>query len=208
MEHRIIVVGIGPGSPDYLPPIAKRQIDAAKVLVGSRRALAAFAPDGAVTRVIDRHLDELLAFVRSSLATDDVVVMVSGDPGFYSLLVRLRLEFRPEAITVIPGISSVQLAFARLACPWQDADLISLHGREADADALAYRPEKKLGILTDDQHHPGHIAGLLLAGGWPADSRVWLCSDLSYPNEQVMALTLAEVSERYDREHCVMVVEA
>jgi len=208
MEHKIAVVGIGPGSPDYLPPIAKRLIDAAKVLVGSRRALATFAPVGARTRVIDKHIEEVISFVRHSLTTDDVVIMVSGDPGFYSLLVRLRLEFAPELITVIPGISSVQLAFARLSCPWQDAALISLHGREAADDILDYRPDRKLGILTDSENNPSHIAGLMLDRGWPADSPVWLCSDLSYPNEQVLALTLAEARQRDSHEHCVMVVKA
>jgi cobalt-precorrin-7 (C5)-methyltransferase len=208
MDHKIIVVGIGPGSPDYLPPIAARAIARAGVLVGSGRALAAFAPAGAVTKIIDRDIQGVLAFIDGHLATGDVTVLVSGDPGFYSLLTALRQRFGENRLEVIPGISSVQLAFARLARPWQDARLMSLHGRQAAAADLAYVPGRQLAILTDGQHSPRHIARLLLASGWPAAADVRLCADLSYPDERLAALTLGEAAESVGFEHCVMVVMA
>ncbi|MDR3565055.1 MAG: precorrin-6y C5,15-methyltransferase (decarboxylating) subunit CbiE [Negativicutes bacterium] len=206
MAYKIIVVGIGPGSPDYLPPVAQRAIDQAKVLIGSQRALATFASSEAEMRVIDKHLDELMAFIRRCLTESDVVIMVSGDPGFYSLLARLRLEFSPEELAVIPGISSMQVAFARVGCPWQDATLVSLHGREAAEDQLIYQPNKKIGVLTDAQHDPRHIARLLMSNGWPPETATWLCRDLSYEDEQVLATTLVVAGEQQGYEHCVMVV--
>jgi cobalt-precorrin-7 (C5)-methyltransferase len=206
--YRVVVVGIGPGSPDYVLPIASRTITAAKVLVGSTRALDTFASDGQVTKIIDKDIIGVLDFIGHQLATQDVVVMVSGDPGFYSMLAAIRKRFAAERITVIPGISSAQLAFARLAEVWQDAALISMHGRMAADDTLRYRPGYKLGILTDTQHNPAHIARILLERGWPETALVWLCTNLSYDNEVIAAMTLVEAMATPGFEHSVMVVKA
>lgn len=208
MEHKVTVVGIGPGAPDYLLPVAARTIAAARIIVGSKRAIAAFAPAQARTYVIDRDIRGVIDYIRAQLPADDVVVLVSGDPGFYSLLSALRQEFAREHLRVIPGVSSVQLAFARLAELWQDAELISMHGRTAADAALGYTPGRKLGILTDPQHNPAHIASLLLSFGWPPASPVWLCANLSYENEQIVPLTLAEAVNKPGFDHSVMVVTA
>jgi cobalt-precorrin-7 (C5)-methyltransferase len=208
MEHKITVVGIGPGSPDYLLPVAARAINAARIIVGSKRAIAAFAPTTAETYIIDRDIRGVLTYIRAQLSTDDVVVLVSGDPGFYSLLSALRQEFGAERLRVIPGISSVQLAFARIAELWQGAELISMHGRTAADETLRYLPGKKLGILTDSQHNPSHIAQMLIAFGWPPATQVWLCANLSYENEQIFAVSLAEAVNTPGFDHSVMVVTA
>lgn len=208
MDHKITVIGIGPGSPDYLPPIASRAIDRAGVLVGGSRALAAFAPAGCETYTLGKDIPAALAYIAGRLESGDVAVLVSGDPGFHSLLSALRREFGPERLEVIPGVSSVQLAFARLACPWQDAVLVSLHGREGNADALAFVPGKKLALLTDAVNVPRRIAGELLTRGWPPTAAVWLCADLSYPEEKIHATDLAGAAAGQGFEHCVMVVMA
>jgi cobalt-precorrin-7 (C5)-methyltransferase len=206
MEHKIIVVGIGPGSPDYILPIASRMIAQAKVLVGSQRALTTFVPSHATTKVIDNDLNGVLAFITTALMDNDVVVMVSGDPGFYSFLATLKTKFPPECITVIPGISSMQLAFARISEIWQDAVLISMHGRQAKDSDLAYCPDKKLGILTDYEQNPLYIAKVLIEHGWPLNAKVWLCANLSYENERIKQLTLDEIKDVDGFTHCVMVV--
>ncbi|HWR40036.1 MAG TPA: precorrin-6y C5,15-methyltransferase (decarboxylating) subunit CbiE [Patescibacteria group bacterium] len=207
MEHRIIVVGIGPGSPDYLPPVATRAINNARVLVGSRRALESLAPPAvAKTRVIDKDIAGVLDFVGQEAPAGGVVVMVSGDPGFHSLLVAMRQRFSPEQLHVIPGISSVQLAFAREGQVWQDAILLSMHGREAGDGTLDYVPGKKLGILTDGKNNPGCIAGQLLAQGWPPTAKVSLCRDLSYDHEKIGRALLSEAGELSGFDYCVMVV--
>lgn len=208
MDHKITVVGIGPGSPDYLPPIAARAIARAAVLIGGSRALAAFAAPGSETYTLGKDIAAALAYIASRLETSDVTVLVSGDPGFYSLLSALRRQFGPERLEVIPGVSSVQLAFARLACPWQDAVLASFHGRGGDDADLAYAPGKKVALLTDGDNTPRRIAGELLARGWPPAAAVWLCAALSYPEEEIMTADLAAVAAGHGYEHCVMVVMA
>lgn len=206
--YQVIVVGIGPGSPDYLLPIASRTITTAKVLVGSKRALDTFASAKQLTKIIDRDITGVLDFIEQQVHCQDVVVMVSGDPGFYSMLAALRRRFATEKLKVIPGISSVQLAFARLSEVWQDAALISMHGRKAADEVLCYRPGYKLGLLTDTQHTPANIAGILLELGWPETASVWLCTKLSYDDEEIVATTLANAKLTPGFEHSVMVVKA
>jgi len=117
LKYRIIVAGIGPGSPDYMVPAARKAIEGAKYLVGGRRALSQYAKtnSGQQTCAVTRDIDGVMTFVREGLDKDNVVVMVSGDPGYFSLLDALRHTFDANRIDVIPGISSFQLAFSRLA---------------------------------------------------------------------------------------------
>lgn len=208
MEHKIIVVGIGPGSPDYLLPAAKTAIDAATAIVGSQRALADYGGGKTNTMTITGKIAETMAFIRENLASTDVTVMVSGDPGYYSLLSALRKEFPSFALRVIPGISSMQLAFSRLALPWQNATLISLHGRTPDLRELTYQDGRILGFLTDTVYHSHEIAGLLKQQNWPLATKVFICTRLSYDDEQIIETDLIKINALAKISHCIMVVIA
>lgn len=208
MENKIIVVGIGPGSEDYLLPIARKAIDKAKFIVGSKRAIHTLVHHEAVTKYIDKDIAGVYDFIRKNLGSDDVTVLVSGDPGFYSLLVGLRKHFSEKCIQVIPGISSVQLAFARISEPWHDAVLLSMHGRCVEQDKLCYEDGRKLAFLTDAINSPRKIAEKLLHAGWPKESTVWLCEKLSYETENIVMLSLDDAVTGQGFEHCVMVVKA
>ena len=208
MEHKIIVAGIGPGNPDYIVPAARRAIEEAAVLVGGSRALADFARDGQATMTVRRDIPAVLAFVRDRLKTTDIVVMVSGDPGYFSLLDALRRDFPLECLQVIPGISSVQLAFSRLALPWHGARLLSMHGRMPEKAELAYAPGAVLGILTDAVHNSRTIAQLLLQLGWPAETELFICARLSYADEKIIRTTLQGAGQEAEIGHCILVVKA
>lgn len=204
----IFVVGIGPGHPDYVLPAARKRIEEAEVLVGGRRALADFAGPQQQTMAITGDIAGVLDYIRKEVSGRDVVVMVSGDPGYYSLLDALRRAFPPERLRVIPGISSVQFAFARLALPWHDARLLSMHGRRPPAEELAYEPGAMLGILTDAICHSQSIPAMLLQAGWPEDAEVFICARLSYEDETIVHTSLRGAMTEEKFTHCVMVVKA
>ena len=202
----MIVAGIGPGHPDYVLPAALRAIREAKVLVGGSRALSDFAREGQRTMAIRGDIPSVLWFIREALSDSDVVVMVSGDPGYYSLLDALRRDFDEDCISVIPGISSVQFAFARLALPWHDASLLSFHGRRPSDDELAYAPGRVIGMLTDGKYSSRTIPKLLMDMGWPKETKAAICARLSYDDESIVRTTLAGATEAQEETHCVLVV--
>jgi cobalt-precorrin-7 (C5)-methyltransferase len=206
LEHKIIIVGIGPGSKEYILPIALKKISTAKILVGGKRALSDYAAPNQLTAPITADIQAAITFIREKSATEEVVVMVSGDPGYYSLLPALRAEFPAEKLEVIPGISSMQLAFSRIARPWQDADLMSLHGRLPDYASLSYEAGRTIGMLTDDEHNSQRIAMLLLDAGWPQNTPVYIGDRLSYPDEKIVKTTLIIATAAPAVNNCIMVV--
>lgn len=206
MQHRIIVTGIGPGNPDYMVPAALNAIKNAKVLVGGSRALSQFSTEHQETMAIKADIGAVMDFIREKLKEQDVVAMVSGDPGYYSLLDALRRSFDEDVITVIPGISSMQLAFSRLALPWHDADLLSFHGREPEENTLLYKDGRILGFLTDGKNNSRTIPERLMKMGWPSDTKLAICSRLSYEDEEVVRTTLGQADSVKEYTHCILVV--
>ncbi len=208
--HRIVVVGIGPGNPDFVLPAGRKAIDSAKVLVGGKRALADFAGGcpGQETFPIGADIPAVVEFIRGKLDSSEVVAMVSGDPGYFSLLDALLREFPKEFIKVIPGISSVQYAFSRLALPWHEAEFISFHGRTPDEERLRYKKGRLLGFITDTKQNSHSIPELLLSLGWPKDTYFAVGARLSYDDEYIAETTLADASETVLQTHCVLVVKA
>ena len=191
IPHLIWVVGIGPGHPDYMVPAARKAISSAAVLAGGRRALAQFAGEDQLQIPITGDIASAMTAIRRSAETSDVTVMVSGDPGYYSLLDALRREFPSDSIRVIPGISSLQLAFSRLALPWHGAKLLSFHGRRPKDKELSYKKGAVLGLLTDGEFDSHSIPLLLMEkSGWPPESYLAICSRLSYEDEKIIETTL------------------
>ncbi len=204
----LTVVGIGPGNPDYLIPLGRRTIENADVLIGGSRALREFAMEGQKTIAITGNLSELESGIRAIPEGSDVVVMVSGDPGYYSLLSWLKKTFPAWEIKVVPGLSSIQVAFSRLAEVWQDAQLLSFHGRIPADIELEYKPGRKLAFLTDAEHNPGYICSLLLEKGWPENTNAYALERISYDDEKKVEGTLRECAELEGFSHSVLVVIA
>ena len=207
MEKKIIVAGIGPGSEDFISPAALKKIRSAEFLVGGRRALNQFASPNQITCAITRDLDAPLNFIREKILIADVVVMVSGDPGYYSMLDLLRKNFPPESIEVIPSVSAMQLAFAKISLTWHDATLLSFHGRQPARAALKYSAGKILGLLTDAEFNSSTVSKILLECGWEKNSSVTICEKLSYPDEKIFTTTLAAAAQAEPVKHCILIVQ-
>lgn len=201
------MAGIGPGAKEYVVPKALAAIEQAKVLVGGSRALADFARAGQKTMAIKADIGAVMNFIRAEVKQNDVVVMVSGDPGYYSLLSSLRRNFPAEMIEVIPGLSSMQVAFAKIALPWQEASLLSFHGRVPRDEDLVYHQGCIIGMLTDNKFNSGRIAQYLIERGWDKQAKAYICSRLSYPDEKIICLSLQEAQTKEIASHCVMIVE-
>ncbi len=206
MEHTLIVAGIGPGDKDYILPKALHAIQTSHYLVGGRRALADFASPSQETYPITGKLSPLADWLEDALTKGDVTVMVSGDPGYYSLLPWLKKRFPSHPIEVIPGISSVQACFCLVKEPWQGALWLSFHGRVPEEKDTAYLAGKKMAFLTDHEHNPAYIAHYLIEQGWPKDTRCAAAEHISYENQHLTETTLEEMQSLEGYGESVMVV--
>lgn len=204
MGNKILVIGIGPGSAEYVTPIATTKASQCDVLIGGPRALKLFEHLHKETMIIDKNLGTLTEFIKNSVQHKKIGVLVSGDPGFYSMLTYLRKHFSTEQLEVLPGLSSVQVAFSRIGVPWQDAALLSLHGREFE-QVKPHIHTDKLAFLTDGEHGPKEIAQYLLDQG-VSNRRAVACINISYPDEQIIDTTLKGLAEMGDLPPAVVVV--
>lgn len=174
------VIGIGPGRLEWLPPAITELVKNCEILIGGSRALKLFPDFTGRQYVLSGDLANSIEVVRTALLKEKVVgVLVSGDPGFFSFLPRLKKEFPEERINVYPGISSLQFAFARAELPWQDATFVSVHGRELSVlPAVITRPTA---VLTGGENTPQVIAQYYLKRGY--NPHISIGNALAYPEE-------------------------
>ena len=180
----ITVVGLLGGVP-YGAHAQAALVDA-EVLVGTRRHLDAVGNPEARRLPFDGPLTDLLDVIGGHLdAGRRVCILASGDPGFFGIVRALAARFGHDALTVHPAPSSVALAFARLGAPWDDAAVVSAHGRDlADAAALVAH-HRKVAVLVSPDSPPEALAKALLEAG-VEDRHVAVCSNLAAADEVVV----------------------
>jgi precorrin-6Y C5,15-methyltransferase (decarboxylating) len=172
--EQIVVIGLP--TAEALPVVS--------LLVGGRRHLdsVAIAP-GVRTLVIGGDLTPILDAIAAEAGT--VAVLASGDPGFFGIVRALAGRFGPAALDVRPAPSSVSLAFARLGLPWDDALVVSAHGRPLAAAAAAVASAAKAAVLVSPESPPEALGKELLAlGAVPA--HVAVCGRLGLAGEAVV----------------------
>ncbi len=199
MDSRLIVIGLGPGHPDYILPIALKKAREVKFLIGSGRGLQSFPDFEDQSRILLKgNVENMLCSIEESWLQGDTAVLVSGDPGYYSLLDAMKAKWPEKEIEVIIGIGSLPLAFAKVGIPWHHATLASFHGRTPPKEALEYQVDKKLGLLTDPRENPSKIGEALLNIGWSQETTVWICENLTYENERIRKYKLDQLPEKVE----------
>lgn len=181
--HALIIAGCGPGSPDYVTPAVRSAVSGAEVLVGAKRLLELFPESGAEKIVMAADVEEILQQIEKRQDTKRIVILVTGDPGISSLARPVLKRFGIAACCVIPGIGSVQAAFARVGLDWTDARIIDTHGKEPSMALAQMKGEGKIAVLGGGDstlHWIGRLAAIL--GG---DYRIFFCEDLTLPEERV-----------------------
>ena len=190
---KLTIVGCGPGSREYLTRAAEQIVDEAEVIVGSAGLLALF-PEARGEKVTVDNVYERLDLVEKSYQQRRTVLLVTGDPGVHSLA-RLAIErIGRQNCEVIPGISSVQLAFAKAGLVWDEARVVSYHGGEGGNLREVSSEKAHVAILTDEKTPPSKIAEELLTHCEPARA-VILCERLSLPGEKIQQMTLQALKD-------------
>ena len=140
------IISVGPGEAVLLTDDAKQAIDRADAVWCAARHAVLVPPEKA------RPLSPLEGAIEqmrlSSDAGQSAAVLVSGDAGLYSLLEMLKRKIGGEYLRVHPGVSALQLFAARLGVSWQDAKILSAHGRALSESALCHAGWKMCGCLS------------------------------------------------------------
>ncbi|MES2201239.1 MAG: precorrin-6y C5,15-methyltransferase (decarboxylating) subunit CbiE [candidate division FCPU426 bacterium] len=207
--NKVIVLGISDAGPQALPEAARTLIAKATLIVGGERHLGFVKDHKAEKLTLKGNLKEVALRLEQELNKPDSrpLILASGDPLFYGIGRFLAEKLGAEKLQIHPAPSSMQLAFARAGLSWQDADLISVHGREIESLGAARPGSTRLGIFTDAHNDPSACALFLLASGWPTDAKAWVCENLEGADEKVTACALGELPGKKFGELNVVVVD-
>ena len=204
----IDLVGVHGGA--WFGPAAGDAIQRADVVAGSVRHLAAVAVAGSATKVemggdLGVFLDQVADWRASGRR---VCLLASGDPGFFGLGRLALARFGPGAVRIHPAPSSAALAFAAAGVHWDDAVVVSAHGREPHAAVAAVGRSHKAAVLCSPACPPEELGRLVLAAG-TGDRSVTVASRLGEPDSAVWHGSVEEMADgRYDPLSVVVLVAA
>jgi len=190
--NKIYIIGMGDDALEGVVLPARQLVEQAQLLVGAESTLAKIPPTKGERLAVGGNLDE--AVERIARAGDKrVVVLASGDPLFYGVARYLCDKLGKDRFEVVPHVSSMQLAFARVKESWEEAFLTNLANRPLDQVIEKIRVATKAGLFTSDAYPPKAVAKALL------DRRIdyfsaYVCENLGSPDERVTQGELAEIA--------------
>jgi len=192
-EQKVYIIGIGEDGLSGLSSTAQTLVQNANLLIGEEHALAQVPQTGAERLVVGTSLDEAVERIEAASA-EKVVVLAVGDPLFYGVARYLCDRLGKHRFEVVPHVSSMQLAFARVKESWEEAFLTNLAGHDLESVLEQIRPAEKVGLFTSQECPPAAIARALL------DERIdyftgYVCENLGSPDERVTQGELSELAE-------------
>lgn len=196
---KIVIIGV-PCSG--LEPRQRQLLESCGAVCGSERLLAMIGElKGPVIPITP--LNKALVAIRKNLTATHVGVLASGDPLFFGIARRLLAEFEAGQLEIHPALSSMQEAFARFKLPWDDAGLVSLHGRSHDHVPGLLLSRAKTFVFTDKDHSPAYLARELISyleliedSRLIAACRVMVAENIGLENERIFRGTPAETVKK------------
>lgn len=206
VKRRVDMIGIGMGNPDNMTVEARKACEEAQLLIGAKRMLGAAEKAGIVKPSFTSYkAEEIYGFVTSHPEYDHVAILLSGDVGFYSGAKKLYELFDGDEVNVYCGISSAVYLCGKLRTSWEDARLVSLHGRSSNIiSAVARNP--KVFALVGERGRAAQICRDLCEYHME-NVAVSVGEELSYESERIITGTAAELSEMEFAPLCVMLFQ-
>ncbi len=195
MAEPVVIIGISAEGVAGLSQTLLNRILYADEIWGSERLLSQL-PECKAQRVsLNSGLTDSVKRLKSRPSKMKVVILASGDPGFFGIAGTVLSQLPAEEVKIFPAVSSLQMAFARAGIPWQDAALTSAHARPISEVIGLVRRNKKTGILTDPKQSPAWIAQTLISAGIP-DCRAIVCENLGEAGETISETRLSQLSNK------------
>ncbi len=193
-KQSVWIIGIGDDGLEAVPNLVRQLILSADILAGNERTLA-LVPEAPGKRVaVGADLDDVVNEINAA-GNAKVAVLVTGDPLFYGLARFLCERLGTERCEIIPHVSSMQMAFARVKESWDEAYLTNLANHSLDSIVEKIRVATKVGLFTTEQITPAQVAKKLLARRIDYFT-IYVCENLGARNERVTLGTVAEIAEQ------------
>jgi precorrin-6Y C5,15-methyltransferase (decarboxylating) len=190
---KIVIVGIGDDGLAGLTESARRLVREADLILGAPSTLTLLDQAPGRKVALDPDMPTALKQVREALEARHPVLVSGGDPLFYGIARYLCDRLGKDLFEVVPHVSSMQLAFARVKESWDDAYLTSLAGRPLEVVIDRIRTAEKVGLFSSDEYPPARIARTLLDRGIDY-FRAYVCENLGSPDERVTQAELADLA--------------
>lgn len=198
----IYVIGIGVDGRRSITERPLRIIENAGLVVGGKRHLDEF-PDSAGKKLfikggLERVAKEIESFFSIRKAAggrnNHVAVLATGDPSLYGIADFIMKRFGKRRVEIIPNVSVVQEAFARIKENMRGLKVLSAHGRSLE-DGLVQDilSAEKAAIFTDPENTPEKIAAAMMDKGVTGNT-VYVCSEIGLPGESVKKGTLEKIA--------------
>ena len=189
---QVKVIGIGPGNPELLTGEAQKALATCTLLAGDKRMLSQLESSG--KRLVPTiKTAELVEIAKAADPERDILgILVSGDVGFFSLAQTIAGKLPDCRVERYCGISSLVYFAAKLGLAWEDAKIISMHGRNQNL-VRAVRENKKVFALTGGENSVARLCAELTAHGLGA-LQVYAGESLSYSEEKLSRGTAAELA--------------
>lgn len=191
--ERVVIVGCGPGGEEYVTPAAKQAVEEADVVFGAKRVLGLFE-DAQVEKVsIASPLEDTLAEIEERAGKGQkVAVLVTGDPGLRSLARPVIERLGRDRCRVVPGVSSVQAAFAAIGISWENARIVSAHHELPSVTPEDLRAEDRIAVLLGAEYAVEWTADLARK---LSDHRCFVCENLTLEEERVREVDAEKLAE-------------
>lgn len=191
---KVPVIGIGPDGLAGLTARSRELLTAADMVFGSEAVLR-LLPELAAERVrIGSDLPAVVEKLRANLGRRRLAIVATGDPLFYGTARYLCEKVGAEHFEVMPHVSSMQLAFARIKESWEEAYLTDLSARSLDDAIDKIRTAETVGLFTSERYHPGRVAAELLARGIDYFT-AYVCENLGGKDERITRGDLADIRD-------------
>lgn len=201
----VVVVGVPVEGVAAVDARGRAAIAEATLLCGARRHLEEVPPHGE-ERLEVGDVDACVERLRRRRPEERAVVVATGDPLLYGIGATLVRALGRDEVSVIPATSSVQEAFARAGVPWENAVVLSAHGRPLGPVVAGVGAAPVAAILCGPDAPPHTVAAALLAGG-VEDCRAVVAERLGGPVERVVDARLARVARGHFDPMSVLVLD-
>jgi precorrin-6Y C5,15-methyltransferase (decarboxylating) len=193
-EAKVHIIGVGSDGTAGMTARARELLTAAELVLGSDNTLSLLPELRGQRQALGPDPQEAVRLVEENLGKKRMVVVASGDPLFYGVARYLCDRLGKERFEVLPHVSTMQLAFARVKESWEEAYLTNLATHPLDEVLDRIRTAETVGLFTSEEEGPPEVARQLLARGLDY-FRAYVCENLGGPDERVTLAELAEIQE-------------